>query len=85
MQIALDVVDSICYCGDMKAIDHINTLVSAGWSQGKIARESGIAQPSVNRILKGKQTDVHYSQGKALERLVEKLGSGDTAPERLAA
>lgn len=63
----------------MKAIDHLKILISAGWSQGRIARESGIAQPSINRLLNGRQTDVHYSQGKVLEQLAAKVASGATA------
>lgn len=56
-------------------IDYINTLLAAGWSQGRIARASGIAQPSINRLLNGRQSDVHYQQGKRLEALVECLHS----------
>jgi transcriptional regulator with XRE-family HTH domain len=59
-------------------IQHIKTLIAAGWSQGRIAKESGIAQPSINRLLNGRQSDVHYAQGKKLEELAAKVGAGDT-------
>lgn len=69
----------------MKAIDHLQVLISAGWTQGRIARASGIAQPSINRLLNGRQADVHYSQGKILEQLAAKVGAGDTAAMKEAA
>lgn len=57
-------------------IDHIRTLIAAGWSQGRIARESGVAQPSIHRMLHGKQVDVLYQQGKRLEWLAANVSSG---------
>lgn len=62
-------------------IDYIKTLLSAGWSQGRIARASGIPQPSINRLLKGGQSDVHYTHGKRLEELAAKVSNGDTAEQ----
>ena len=66
-------------------ITNIKKLIDAGWSQGRIARESGISQPSITRILKGKQNDVHYTKGKKLEELAEKVGAGGAGPLQEAA
>lgn len=52
---------------------NIQRLIDAGWTQHRIALETGISQPSVNRILRGRQLDVHYTQGKKLEQIVALL------------
>jgi predicted transcriptional regulator len=52
-------------------IDLLKTLLSAGLSQAEISRRTGIPQPSIHRLLNGKQVQVVYSHGKALERAVE--------------
>lgn len=69
LQNTLDRRDSVCYSSAQMIIDHIKHLLGCGWTQRKIAEESGIPQPNINRLLKGRQKDVHYTQGKRLEVL----------------
>lgn len=64
---------------EMIVTDHIQVLLQAGWSQARIARESGIKQPCISRLVNGTQTDVHYRQGKRLEVLAAESAAGDTA------
>lgn len=53
--------------------DLIEKLLALGLSQGEISRRASIAQPSIHRILRGRQTDVSYSSGKRLEQLIAEL------------
>lgn len=58
----------------------LRTLNSKGLSQHEIARRSGCPQPVISRIACGRQTDVWYSHGKALEKLVEETVDLPTIP-----
>lgn len=58
----------------------LRTLNSRGLSQHEIARRSGCPQPIISRIACGRQTDVWYSHGKALERLVEDTADLPSVP-----
>ena len=48
--------------------DMLSTIVSAGYSQARIAVELDVSQPTVNRIIKGSQKP-SYSTGKKIEAL----------------
>lgn len=68
--------------------DLLQTLLAAGLSQAEISRRTGIPAPSIHRLLNGKQVEVVYSHGKALERAVLELGKttdSDTPPAPPAA
>lgn len=60
--------------------DDLQRLLAAGWTQHRIAKATGIAQPSIARILAGKQTDVRHSAGKKLSALVALLPGRAKAP-----
>jgi hypothetical protein len=55
--------------------DLLQTLLAAGLSQAEISRRTGIPAPSIHRLLNGKQVEVVYSHGKALERAVLELNN----------
>lgn len=68
-------------------LDLLKTLIDAGLSQAEISRRTGIPQPSIHRLLTGKQTDVVYTHGKSLERVVNDLHADHPLrqPEKAAA
>lgn len=69
LQNTIDRRDSVSYYSAQMVIEYIKHLLGCGWTQRKIAEESGIPQPNINRLLKGRQKDVRYTQGKRLEVL----------------
>jgi predicted transcriptional regulator len=60
------------------AIELIKILLSAGLSQAEISRRTGIPRPNIHRLLNGKQIDVMYVYGKALERAVRDLEKAES-------
>lgn len=52
-------------------IEYIKTLISAGWTQQRIAEATGLVAPNISRILNGRQRDVYFTQGKKLETLAQ--------------
>jgi transcriptional regulator with XRE-family HTH domain len=42
----------------MEAKDFISDLVNAGWTQARIAERTGIAQPTISKVLRGDVADV---------------------------
>lgn len=63
--------------------DMLSTIVSAGYSQARIAVELDVSQPTVNRIIKGSQCP-SYSTGKKIEALFVSIQSSSTpdTPEK---
>jgi transcriptional regulator with XRE-family HTH domain len=53
----------------------LSTIVSAGYSQARIAIEIDVSQPTVNRIINGSQSP-SYATGKKIEALYALIKSG---------
>jgi DNA-binding IclR family transcriptional regulator len=58
----------------MKILQMIEQLLQAGLSQAEIARQTSIPQPTLHRILAGRQVDLSYRHGKSLEITHKRFG-----------
>lgn len=47
----------------------ISDLIAAGWSEARIAKAVGCSQATINRIKRGKQKNVGYTTGTAIDAL----------------
>lgn len=62
----------------MTTKDMISALIDLGYSQVRIADETGITQATISRIASGKHKDTSYSNAKLIERCLENArGSHD--------
>lgn len=65
-------LDSFAYTfGGMNSKDVINKLLALALTQAEIARQSGISQPTVSRIVRGKHKSSDESTYHALRSLLE--------------
>ena len=53
----------------MTAQELLTHLVGIGMTQTQIAKESGVPQPVISRLIGGKQNDLSYKDGKKIERV----------------
>jgi transcriptional regulator with XRE-family HTH domain len=49
--------------------DKVELLLSAGWTQTSISKESGVGQPTISRLLMG--NGIAYESGKKIEMLYD--------------
>jgi transcriptional regulator with XRE-family HTH domain len=69
----------------ISAKEAVTMLISAGLSQSEIARRIGVAQPTIHRILHGKQRGAMWSTAVKLEFLVgaiQSTGPGQKSKKR---
>lgn len=53
----------------MNARELLISLVGSGMTQTQIAKESGVPQPVISRLIAQKQNDLSYTDGKKIERV----------------
>jgi transcriptional regulator with XRE-family HTH domain len=53
----------------MELVDQLLALRAAGYSQARIAKATGVAQPTISRILTGRHKDVLASTAKRIDAL----------------
>lgn len=65
---------------DPTPTDAVHALIRAGWSEARIAKESGTSQPTVHRVKKG-HPNVTFRVGLRLIQLAESIpAANDDAP-----
>lgn len=65
----------------MEAKDYVLAIQKHGLTQEQIAGETGIAQPTVSKILRGEVDDVLSRNYRALQSLHDRLVAGDGGAE----
>lgn len=55
----------------MTARELLIILVESGMTQTQIAKESGVPQPVISRLICQKQNDLSYTDGKKIERVFD--------------
>ena len=55
----------------MNARELLISLVGSGMTQTQIAKESGVPQPVISRLIAQKQNDLSYTDGKKIERVFQ--------------
>lgn len=57
----------------------VSDLVEGGLSQGEISKETGIAQPTISDLLRGKQSELRWRNGDSLIRLHSRITAENDA------
>lgn len=66
----IDTQESVCLYSGMDWKKLISDLVTTGgMSQGEISKATGIAQPTISDLLRGKQGELRWRNGDSLIRL----------------
>lgn len=66
----------------MEAQALVNTLLRTGLTQEEIEKETGIPQPTISKVKRGKHADIRLSYFRALEALRDRIEARDKRKAR---